>query len=255
MEKKDNNYISRKQKTKNQLVRQRFMPIFIHDDLDSKMLVAGAVEAGCMVLEYTCRRHDAREIIPWIKREYPHVAVFGASLVDGPKSSLFLSKHRPNFITIEEIVDLGVDGLISFLKFRPETYERYTNDLVMIPGVHTYNEALEQLELGADFVKILGNTPYGAKIISFGRKATHELFPIMITGGMTEKTIPQFIKEGATLVTAGFDVILKKEIEKGEGITQQVVSAAVKRYIDATRESQRRYWPEYYAILGGSSQS
>src|SRR5690606_4518040 len=105
----------------NRIVAQGFVPIFVNDTHDSRELLAAAVEAGCNAVEYSCRRPDAREMIPWIKREFPHVVVMAATLMDGPRMERFLSRHRRGFLTVDEAVDLGADALVSFLRFRPET--------------------------------------------------------------------------------------------------------------------------------------
>jgi hypothetical protein len=49
--------------------QQAFMPIFCSDAFDSKAQVEACVAAGCTVIEYTLRKSDAREMIPWIRRK------------------------------------------------------------------------------------------------------------------------------------------------------------------------------------------
>ncbi|MGH9844336.1 MAG: hypothetical protein ACREEM_36905 [Blastocatellia bacterium] len=240
---------SAKRQVRDKLVRQGFIPIFVDDDLDSHLLVESAVEAGCTVLEYTCRRQDARTIIPWIKREFPHVAVAGASLVDGARASSFLSQTRPNFTTVDEMAELGVDGLVSFTRFRPETYSRYGRDLVMIPGVNSYNEALDELEKGADFIKLQGNTPWGADLVSSAVTPTHGLFPTLVTGGCSIETIPDFIRAGAVLVGTGFNVILKDEIEAGKAITRAAVISALRHMLSTVRQARSSYQLEFYQAV------
>ena len=241
--------VASKQAVKDDLVRQGFLPIYVHDDLDSRVLVEGAIEAGCRVLEYTCRRHDAREMIPWIKKSFPRVAVVGATLVDGPRAEAHLQGRRANFLTIDQMVDLGVDGLVSFLRFRPETYEKYGRDLVMIPGVGTPNEGLEQLELGADFLKFTVGKPAGSDLVLSLRTGTHECLPIMVTSGLTPGKIPQFIQAGIVLCSAGFDLTLKEEREKGRPLTTRVVAARVRASLEAVAEARREHQPELYEAI------
>lgn len=246
-----------KRQARDKLARQGFIPIFVNDDLDSRLLVESVVEAGCMALEYTCRRDDARTIIPWIKREFPHVAVLGASLVDGARAASFLSQTRPNYTTVDEMVELGVDemvelgvdGLVSFMRFRPETYLRYSNDLILIPGVHGYNEALDELEKGADFIKLQGNTPWGAGLLSSAVDVTHGLFPTLVTGGCSMETIPDFIRSGAVLVGAGFNVILKDEIKAGRATSREAIIPAIRRMLSVVRESRGIHQPEFYQAV------
>ena len=238
-----------KQQVKDRLVRQGFLPIYVHDGMDSRTLIEGAVEAGCTVLEYTCRRHDACQMIPWIKQQFPHVAVLGATMIDGPQTAAFLKKNRSNFITVDEMVDLGVDGLVSFLRFRPATYERYADRLVMISGVATANECLDQLELGADFLKVIAASPGGANLVLTCGVATHSCLPFMVSGGMTIERTPQFIEAGVVISSAGFDLIVRPELDAGTTITKAVVTKRIKQMLAAVSDARQQYQPELFAAI------
>lgn len=233
-----------KQQTCDLTVRQGFVPIYVHDDLDSRTLVDGAVEAGCDVLEYTCRRHDAREIIPWIKKQYPHVKVFGATLMDGQRTESVLQQKCANFISVDEMADLGVDGFISFLRFRPQTYEKYADRMVFVPGVSTANEAIDQLELGADLVKAVVSTTAGEELVLKSRVATHNALPFLITGGVTAHRAAEMIQAGVVVATSGFDLLLKQDLEAGQTITTKLVAKRVRSMLDAVREARRTHQPE-----------
>jgi len=202
-----------KTEKKIRLCNQVFIPIMVEDGIDTCLLVESAVKAGCDVIEYTCRRKDARKMIPWIKKEYPDMIVLGASLVDGVRSSSLLKAAKENFITVDEMVELGVDGLVSFMRFSEETYSKYGNDKIMIPGVETYNEAFTQMEWGADFIKIYGNNPLGSGFIRAGYQATHGLFPFFVSGGMKDESIRTYMRDGAVLCAAGFDLICSEKIQ------------------------------------------
>ncbi|MBM3855991.1 MAG: hypothetical protein FJ399_23025, partial [Verrucomicrobia bacterium] len=130
------------------IVGQGFVPILVPDRHDPRRLAEAAVAAGCRAIEISCRRPDAREMIPWVKREFPGLVVLAATLMDGPRTERFLGQHRPGFLSVDEAAGLGADALVSFLRFRPETYAKYGRECVMIAGVGTPNEALEQVELG-----------------------------------------------------------------------------------------------------------
>ena len=238
-----------KQLVKDNLVRQGYIPIYVHDDQDSETLIEGAVEAGCMVLEYTCRRHDARQMIPWIKKEFPHVAVLGATMIDGSRTTAFLSKRHANFMTINEMVDRGVDGLVSFLRFRPQTFERHSDQLVMICGVSTPNEGIEQLELGADFLKVGVGSSAGADMVVDCRVATHFCLPFFVTGGMTAERTAQLIEVGAVLTSAGFDLILKGDIDAGTRITTKLVSKRIQDLVAAVDNARKQYQPQFHAAV------
>ena len=230
-------------------VRQGFVPIYVHDELDSRMLVEGAVEAGCEVLEYTCRRHDAREMIPWIKKQFPHVKVLGATLMDGPRTEALLSHKAPHFMGVQEMVDLGVDGLVSFLRFRPETYQAFGDRLVFVPGVATVNEAIDQLELGADLLKAVVATTAGEELVCKSRVATHAALPFLVTGGVSGERLAAMIAAGAVMGSAGFDHILKPDLDAGRVITRQLVSERVSEMLQAAHQARREHQPKLFEAV------
>jgi 2-keto-3-deoxy-6-phosphogluconate aldolase len=147
------------------------------------------------------------------------------------------------------MVDLGADGLVSFMGFRPETYARYGAKVLMIPGVKTYNEALGQLELGADFIKFPGNSPWGAGLLSSALSATHGLFPVLVTGGCTLEKIAEFIKSGAVLLASGFDVILKSKALDEETVTRKLLVWAVRGMLSEVRQARSLYQPRLYEAV------
>jgi hypothetical protein len=51
--------------------QQGFMPIFVEDGRDARIEVEACVAAGMKAIEFTLRRRDAKELIPWIRREHP----------------------------------------------------------------------------------------------------------------------------------------------------------------------------------------
>jgi 2-keto-3-deoxy-6-phosphogluconate aldolase len=193
----------------NKILAQGFIPIMVDDKHKTETLVDAALECGCAALEYTCRRKDAAKYIPALKKKYPELIILGASLVDGDNAQKFLKSKYEHFITADEMADLGVDGLVSFVRFQEKTYSKHADRLIMIPGVSTHNEALEEIEKGADIIKITGDNPWGPGFISGARAATHGLFPFLVTGGMTDARIHEYVRAGAALTAGGFDLILK----------------------------------------------
>ncbi len=238
-----------RQQTVDAIVRQGFLPIYVHDQIDSQMLIEGAIDAGCEVLEYTCRRHDARKMIPWIKRHHPSIKVVGATLVDGQRAAQALARTRPHFTTVDEMADLGVDGMISFLRFQPQTYDKYGQRLVMIPGVGTANEAMDQLELGADLVKVTVNAPPGEALVLHSPPGCHCGFPFLVSGGITANRACFFMERGVPVASAGFDLILKDDLAANRKITSKLVTQRVRAMLDAVRETRRSAQPALEAAI------
>ena len=231
---------NRKRETLNALLCQGWLPIFVHDNYDSKVLVEAAVAAGCRCLEYTIRRHDAAKMIPWIKKEYPEAKVLVATLVDGPRAEAHLAETAPNFLSVQQAVDLGCDGLISYLGFRAETYAKFGDDLVIIPAVATPQEALNQFELGATMIKI-ADPDKSPIIVKVMRNNTHRLFGILVTGGMRVEVIPDYVEAGALVCAGGFDLYWP---ELGQDAPPEQIAVKVREHLDAVAAARKRYMPD-----------
>lgn len=231
---------SKKRMILNQILIQGFVPILVNDNRDARKLTEAAVNAGCKVLECSCRRADAREIIPWIKKDFPHVAVLAATLVDSPRLEPFLAARDQSFLTVNQASDLGADALVSFTRFRADTYDRFGTHLVMIPGIHSANEALDQLDLGADLLKTSVLTVTGKEFISTVSGPTHNAFPLFISGGVTAGNVATFIQQGIAVAAAGFDVLLPDKTIADEDLTH-LGTAAVANMLTKVREARVSY--------------
>lgn len=238
---------NRKRETLNALLRQGWLPIFVHDSYDSKVLVEAAVAAGCQCLEYTIRRHDAAKMIPWIKKEYPEIKVFAATLVDSSRVEAYLAETAPNFLSVQQAVDLGCDGLISYLGFRAETYAKFGDDLVIIPAAATPQEALDQFELGATMIKI-ADPDKSPIIIKVLRNNTHGLFGILVTGGMRLEVIPDYVEAGALVCAGGFDLYWP---DLGENASVEQIAAKLREHIEAVAAARKRYLPDLAEVIAG----
>jgi len=224
------------------LVRQGFMPIFAQDRFESRVLVEGAIAAGCKVLEYTCRRPDAREIIPWIKKEFPGVAVLAATLVDSPRLSAHLQETVPGFVTVDEAVDLGADGLVSFMGFRTETYAKYGSRTVIVPGVTTANEAVDQLERGADLIKTIVGSTGGRELLIRSRVPSHSGIPYLVSGGVNQGNVESYIQAGAVAATAGVDLLIGPGQFTREALFRRT-SEVVIEMLAAVRAAREKHQP------------
>lgn len=231
-----------RQATLGEIVRQGFVPIFVHHALDPRHLAESAVAAGCQVLEYSCRRPDAREMIPWIKREFPGVRVLAATLVDSPRVAAHLQRTIPGFLTVGEAVDLGADGLVSFLAFRECTYARYGASCVMVAGAGSPNEAIAQLELGADLIKVTVGTPSGSDLVMKSRVPTHGCIPYFISGGLTSEAIEPYLMAGVLATAAGFDLLLGETGCSRLELSRRAHSA-IRRMIDSVQAGREKHQP------------
>jgi glucosamine-6-phosphate deaminase len=230
------------------IVRQGFVPIFVPDAHDPRRLVEAAVAAGCRAIEFSCRRPDAPAMIPWIKREFPDLAVLAATLMDGPRTEAYLKKTRAGFLTVDEAAGLGADALVSFMRFRPETYAQHGRACVIIPGVANQNEALDQLELGADLIKTTVHTAAGVDFVTKTGAVTHHCIPFFISGGVNAANLETYIQAGVAVTAAGFDVLLGKTTATGADLTA-TARDAIAGMIAAVRAAREKHQPALAAAI------
>jgi hypothetical protein len=187
-------------------------------------------------------------MIPWIKREFPHLSVLAATLVDAPKVAAFLRRNREGFLTVDEAVDLGSDALVSFMRFRAQTYARHGKRCVLIPGVANQNEALDQMELGADLIKTTVHTVAGSDFVTKTGVATHQCIPFFVSGGVRQENLDTYLQSGVVAAAAGFDVLLGGAAPAGAALTAAAV-AAIQRMISTVQASREKHQPALATAL------
>jgi len=228
---------------------QGFIPIFVDDDSDSKMLLDACLEAGMKVIEYTLRRRDAHRMIPWIRENYPDLYLLAGSTLDSEQIVRRMRRKHPQLLTIAELDAMGVDGFVSMIGWSEASIRRYSSRRVVIPTAATVNEAFFQVDAGAHFVKLAGP---GLDLVRRCRMAAaFDYCPIMLTGGITASRIPAAVAAGAVLVAAGFDVIAP---EAGSGSGSAEIARSLRRYLDVTRTVREKTWPEMVRNIGAARQ-
>lgn len=221
---------------------QGFMPIFVADHFDSRTLVEGCVQAGMTCIEYTLRRPDAHEMIPWIRKHYPELLLLAGSTLDNEMITRSMRRRHPQLLTIAELADLGVDGFVSMIGWSEESISLYSKDFLVAPVSMTVSEAFFQIAAGAHFAKILG--PEVDLVKKVRSAAAFDYCPVFVTGGMTPERIPPTIDAGAILVGSGFDLTLKSYDSKA---TAKDVATEMRRYMDAVCNARDNKYPELSA--------
>ena len=229
---------------------QAFIPIFVDDDFDSRLLLDACVAAGTRCIEYTLRRRDANQMIPWIRENYPDLILLVGSTIDDDSIIAKQRRHHPQLVTISELDAMDVHGFVSMLGWHEENIREFSQRRIIVPTAMTSNEAFFQVGAGAHFVKLLGND---MDLVRLCRAApTFEYCPIFVTGGVTENRISEVITAGAVLTASGFDVILKGQ---SENVTAPRISAILERYIAAAKKAREEYWPQLQQVGGAADQA
>ena len=242
--------MSRKFDTYRGMHQQAFMPIFCKDDVDSKAEVEACVAAGCTVIEYTLRKPDAREMIPWIRETYPDLYLLVGSLIDSDKIINQMRRKNPQLMTVDEVADMGVDGFVSMINWTQPTIEKYAASHVICPTAMTVGEALNMIEWGACFMKLAGNDiPFVKRCRG---QASFDYMPIMVTGGQTPETMGASFEAGAVAVGTGFDLTLKEE-PRSVGVDK--IAEITKMYLQAAQGARAKAFPELAAADSGPDEA
>ena len=229
---------------------QGFMPIFVEDDFDSRMLVDACIAAGCTCIEYTLRRRDADTMIPWIREKYPDLHLLVGSTLDDETILAKAKRRYPQLLTLAELDAMNVDGFVSMLGFSLDSIRTYAPRRLVAPTAMTVTEAFQQTGAGAHLIKLLGTD------LSFVRRcradAAFDYCPVMVTGGMTPQRIPEAIEAGSITVGAGFDLILK---DQPSDVSCEETARRIGPYLEAARTAREKRWPALAAATGADRQT
>jgi len=144
-------------------------------------------------------------MIPWIKKHFPDITLIAGSTLDNDSIVEELQGNNPQLMPLQELEDLGVDGFISMLKWSEENIKKYSSSHLVIPLATSANEAYEMMQQGAHMVKIRGWDH--STLQHLAAPAVFGFCPTFVTGGMSPETIPEAVKNGASCIGSGFDLI------------------------------------------------
>ncbi len=187
------------------LVQAGYVPILLDNAVDPLLVCEVACEAGLPAVEYTLRRRD-HEMLPIMRKEFGDLLLLVGSVIDRPEVVRFVQSRRP-FHAIEQLYDLGVDGIVSFLPFREQTYQWLAGKMLLAPGVATAAAGFEQLAMGADLIKIVGMEP---NLITAMEDATQCTLPILATGVSLDQ-VDETIRCGALVMATSLERTLGPE--------------------------------------------
>ena len=223
--------------------KQAFIPILVNDGLDAKLQIEACVQAGFKVVEYTQRRGDLKEMVPWIQKNYPDLHIIIGSTIDNDCIVKSQRRHFGQLMTLEELSALKIQGFISMLKYSSATIRRYKDTHLLIPCAATANEAYDLLAAGSHFIKVTGPDLTLAKRIS--SDPLFKFCPLFVTGGMDPERIPSAVEAGAVIVASGFDLMLNGQ----KNLTVDSVAALLKKYQAAVISARTALYPEMTKAL------
>ncbi|MGD0889934.1 MAG: bifunctional 4-hydroxy-2-oxoglutarate aldolase/2-dehydro-3-deoxy-phosphogluconate aldolase [Terracidiphilus sp.] len=183
------------------------------------------------------KRIDEIGIVPCARVNSPDHAIFAAetlytagipiveitlTLLEGPEAIENLAKRFPDLVvgagTVldEESARRCIDAGARFLTspgFVPEVvaYAKKAG-VVVFPGALTATEIIAAWKAGADFVKIFPTAPVGGTHYVRAIKVPLPQIPLIVTGGVNQLTVFDYIIAGASAIGVGGELLPKEAL-------------------------------------------
>jgi 2-dehydro-3-deoxyphosphogluconate aldolase/(4S)-4-hydroxy-2-oxoglutarate aldolase len=230
------------------LLRDGFILVFNQTKLDLVKTAQAVVDAGMNNMEVTCRIPHPLDAMKQLRTAMPNFVIGAASLVDSPAFVDRYAQHHGDdpIPSVADVVGAGVDYLVSAGGFRSATYERFADQLIIMPGCGTVSEIATQFSLGANLVKVFPASQLGGPgFVKAVDAPLHKLISLVPTGGTNKANILDYLTAGVLTVGGSFSAIDKSTLNDIINLQDYDRLAdelrAIKALID---ECRRAVWPD-----------
>jgi 2-dehydro-3-deoxyphosphogluconate aldolase/(4S)-4-hydroxy-2-oxoglutarate aldolase len=234
-------------KTISTLLRDGLVLVFNQDKLDVVKTAEALIQAGINNMEVTCRISNPLEKIKRLREELPDFIIGAASLIDSEQMLNVYNKANPEdpLPSVQQVVDAGVDFLVSAANFSRQSYDNFAGKLAMIPGCGTVDEIVTRFSSGANFCKVFPAKQIGGPaFVKAIDPAIHKIISMVPTGGTNADNIGDYIDAGVLVLGGSFSMIektaMKQIIDEQNYALLTVELKAVKQLIDQRRADK---WP------------
>jgi 2-dehydro-3-deoxyphosphogluconate aldolase/(4S)-4-hydroxy-2-oxoglutarate aldolase len=155
--------------------------------------------AGIPIVEITLTVPGALEVINDIASRYPDMVVGAGTVLDETSA--------------RQSIDAGARFLTS-PGFIPEVvaYAR-KSEVMVLPGALTPTEVIAAWKAGADLVKIFPTGHIGGPQYVRALKVPLPQIPLIVSGGVNQMTVSDFILAGATAIGVGGELLPKEALQ------------------------------------------
>ena len=229
------------------LLKDGLILVFNQDKLDIVKTAEALIKAGVNNMEVTCRISQPLEKMTRLHKELPEFVAGAASLIDAPSMLDVYNKANPDdpLPTIQQVVDAGVNFLVSAANFSDEIYKKFAGRIALIPGCGTVTEIVSQFSKGANICKIFPAKQLGGPgFVKAIDPAIHKTISLAPTGGTNPGNIPDYIDAGVLVLGGSFSMIekavMKKIIDEQDYELLAEELTKIKQLIDKLRAEK---WP------------
>lgn len=198
-----------KRETLGKILYRGLVPIILPDDLPALACLEEVLRLDIEAVEISALRPGLLELIAEARRRFPRLAIGVGSLMEQGRLKDQLARNRTSLPSIAEVVSAGADFLVSNLPFAADTYGKYAETHVLVPGVTTPGEAAEALNLGANLLRfVVPQITGGPGYLKALDTMTHRSFPFFTAGPVRFELQAGYIAAGAMASAVGFDTML-----------------------------------------------
>jgi len=212
---------------KNEVLRQieevGVVPVVRASSAEEAMQVIEAIKAGGVsVLEITMTVPGAVRVIEQVADRYGAEVVVGAGTVLDAETARACILAGATFV-VSPSLNTGTIELC----------RRYS--IAVMPGALTPTEVVTAWQAGADVVKVFPCGALGGAKYLKSLKAPLPQIEMIPTGGVSLKTVAEFIEAGALALGVGADLVDTKAIRAGQ---PEKVTEAARAYVTAVRAAR-----------------
>ena len=177
--------------------------------------------AGIPIIEITLTIPNAPKVIEELAIRYSDLVVGAGTVLDEDEA--------------RRSIDAGARFLTS-PGFIPEVvaYAKKA-DVVVFPGALTATEVIAAWKAGADFVKIFPTAPFGGAQYIRALKVPLPHIPLIVTGGVNQLTVFDFILSGASAIGVGSELLPREALLRKQDYR---IHELARRFLNMVKEAR-----------------
>jgi 2-dehydro-3-deoxyphosphogluconate aldolase/(4S)-4-hydroxy-2-oxoglutarate aldolase len=189
---------------------------------DARRVIDAIREGGIDVIELTMTVPGAVGLIEDLARRYGEEVVLGAGTVLDAETARACILSGAAFV-VSPAFD---EATIACCR---------TYGVPVLPGALTPTEIVRAWRAGADLVKVFPCSALGGASYIKSLKAPLPQIELVPTGGVSQATVSDFIRAGASAVGAGADLVDVAKVREGKA---SVVSENARKYVELVKQAR-----------------
>jgi 2-dehydro-3-deoxyphosphogluconate aldolase/(4S)-4-hydroxy-2-oxoglutarate aldolase len=208
---------------KQQIESLGLLPVLRADSVKQALALVEALYAGGIyIIEVTMTVPGAIDVLKQLKANYGSKLLLGSGTVTTAAQA-------------QATIEAGAEFVLSPSLHLDVIAKTKELGKVSVPGALTPTEVITAWNAGADYVKVFPCSAVGGAPYLKGLRAPFPFLKLIPTGGVNQKTAPDFIKAGAKALGVGADLVNPKAIIDG---MPELITANAKAYLEIIKATR-----------------